>query len=249
MTDMTELMKRKQPINLAIVYVDPDAFIASYMGWLEITSFISANKAGTVPMPADGITPKLTPEDLKKGVANDVGNDAIFAFCMTAALKANGPAVDKVEAALVESMGKEFPGSFGLAHFRKPTDIPQTLEDHVGIAGKKWLTGDRPPPPMRSKEDWNTGLRFFEKARKSNFKQEIMYPLAVWTRERWTDIADKGVAFMHHIETNLPIVRGALEDPRNDEPFIANLLLQSADSVDMELQEEYQGYLRSLARR
>ncbi|MGJ0394528.1 MAG: hypothetical protein ACR650_17590 [Methylocystis sp.] len=39
MTDMTELQLRKKPMNLAIVYdVDPDAFIANFMPWLEITA-------------------------------------------------------------------------------------------------------------------------------------------------------------------------------------------------------------------
>ena len=46
MTDMAELQARKKPINLAIVHVDPDAFVAHFTGWLEITSFITALRAG-----------------------------------------------------------------------------------------------------------------------------------------------------------------------------------------------------------
>lgn len=249
MTDMDELKRRKMKLNLAIVHVDPDAFIANFMGWLEITAFISALRAGEAQIPADGITPALPAEKLGTGSVHAIGNDAIFAFCMTAALKGDKPAVDKVEAALVESMGKEFPGSFGLWHFRATIDAPVTLEDFVGQAGKKLLAGDPPPPPLRAKENWNTGLRFFEKARKSNFVQEIMYPLALWTRTRWTETQEKGVAFLHHIEDNLPILREVLEDTRNDEPFVANLLMKIAPAVDMELNDEYQGYLRSLARR
>lgn len=249
MTDMAELKKRKEPLNLAIVHVDPDAFIANLRGWLEITAFITAQRAGEAEIPADGITPKLPPEKLRNGAVHNVGNDAIFAFCMTAAMKGDKAAVDKVEAALVESMGKDFPGSFGLWHFRGTIDAPTTLEDFVGQAGKKLLLGDIPPPPLRAKENWNTGLRFFEKARKSNFIHEIMYPLAKWTRERGNDILDKGVAFLQHIEDNVPILREALDDPRNDQPFIANFLMKLAPAVDMELNEEYQGFLRSLARR
>ena len=249
MTDIAELKKRKEPLNLAIVHVDPDAFIANLMGWLEITAFITAQRAGEAEIPADGITPKLPPEKLRNGAVHNVGNDAIFAFCMTAAMKGDKAAVDKVESALVESMGKDFPGSFGLWHFRGTIDAPTTLEDFVGQAGKKLLLGDIPPPPLRAKENWNTGLRFFEKARKSNFIHEIRYPLAKWTRERGNEILDKGVAFLQHIEDNVPILREALDDPRNDQPFIANFLMKLAPAVDMELNEEYQGFLRSLARR
>jgi len=150
---------------------------------------------------------------------------------------------------LLERMGKEFPGSMGLWHFRAQIDAPVTLEDFVGQAGKKMLSGDVPPPPLRAKENWNTGLRFFEKARKSNFVHEIIYPLAKWTRVRWTETLEKGVAFLQHIEDSVPVLREVLEAPRNDQPFIANALLKLAPAVDMELNDEYQGFLRSLARR
>jgi len=249
MTDMAELKKRKEALNLAIVYVDPDAFIANFTGWLEITAFITAQRAGLARMPDDGITPALSEEQLKRADVQNVGNDAIFAFCMTAALKGDKAAVDKVEAALVESLGEEFPGSSGLLHFRATIETPVTLEDFVGQAGKKLLLGDIPPPPLRAKENWSTGLRFFEKARKSNFVHEIMYPLAKWTRERWTETLEKGVAFLQHIEDNVPVLRETLEDTRNDQPFIANSLLKLAPAVDMDLDDEYQGFLRSLARR
>jgi hypothetical protein len=249
MTDMAELKTRKVPLNLAIVHVDPDAFIKNLMGWLEITAFITGQQAGEAQVPAGGEIPKLSPQQLRMSGVHDVGNDAIFAFCMTAAMKADKAAVDEVEAALVESMGKEFPGSFGLWHFKTQIDAPVTLDDFVGQAGKKLLRGDISPPPIRAKENWNTGLRFFEKARKSNFVHEIMYPLANWTRARWTETLEKGVAFLQHIEDNVPVLCAVLDDPRNDQPFIANALLSLAPAVDMELTEEYQGFLRSLARR
>jgi hypothetical protein len=249
MIDMAELKKRKMPLNLAIVHVDPEAFIANVMGWLEITASITAQQTGEASALSGGEIPILSPQQLRKSGVHDVGNDAIFAFCMTAAMKADKAAVDKVEAALVESMGKEFPGSFGLWHFRAQIDAPVTLEDFVGQAGRKMLLGDIPPPPLRAKQNWNTGLRFFEKARKSNFVHEIMYPLANWTRACWTETLEKDVAFLQHIEDNVPVLREVLDEPRNDQPFIANALLNLAPAVDMELIEEYQGFLRSLARR
>jgi hypothetical protein len=249
MTDMAELKKRKEALNLAIVYVDPDAFIANFMGWLEITAFITAQRAGLARIPDNGITPSLSDEQLKRDDVRNVGDDAIFAFCMTAALKGDKAAVDKVEAALADAMGKDFPGSSALLYFREAIDTPVTLDDFVGQSGRKLLLGDIPPPPLRAKENWSTGLRFFEKARKSNFIHEIMYPLAKWTRERWTETLEKGVAFLQHIEDNVPVLREVLDDTRNDQPFIANTLLKLAPAVDMELNDEYQGFLRSLARR
>lgn len=249
MTTMAELQARKKPLNLAIVHVDPEAFIANFMGWLEITAFITALRAGEASAPADGVTPKLEPQQLKSDVVTGVGNDAVFAFCMTAALKEDRAAVDKVESALSEALGKEFPGSNALWNFRANIDAPVTLDDFVGQAAKKMLLRDLPPPPLRAKENWSAGLRFFEKARKSNFVHEIMYPLAKWHRARWSETLEKGVAFLQHIEDNVPVLRAALDDARNDEPFVANLLLKMAPAVDMELNDDMQGYLRSLARR
>lgn len=249
MVDMAELKKRKQPLNLAIVYVDPDAFVANFMGWLEITAFISALRAGDIAAPADGVTPALTAQQLKGGTVANVAHDALFAFCMTAALKGDKAAVDKVEAALAESLGKDFPGSPALWSFRGTIEAPATLDDFVGQAGKKMLAGEPPPPPMRAKENWSAGLRFLEKARKSNFNHEIIYPLAIWHRERWTETLEKGVAFLAHIEDNFPVLQEVLKETRNDEPFIANLLLQMAPGVDQELSDEVRGFLRSLSRR
>ncbi|BDV33451.1 hypothetical protein [Methylocystis iwaonis] len=249
MTDMAELQRRKKLINLAIVYVDPDAFIANYVPWLEITTFITALRAGDVQAPADGVTPTLTPQQMKGGVAANYGNDAVFAFCMTAALKGDKAAVDKVETALAESLGKDFPGSVAFWGFRAANDSPMSLEDHVGAAAYKMLGGDIPPPPMRARENWNAGLRFFEKARQSNFVQEIMYPLAVWTRTKWSETLEKGVSFLAHIEDSVPVLQEALAESRNDQAFIANMLLKMAPAIEQDLSDDMQGFLRSLARR
>ena len=249
MTDLAELKKRKQPLNLAIVYVDSGAFVANFMGWLEITAFITALRAGEAQPPADGATPKLSARELKGGAVANVAADAIFAFCMTAALNEDKAAVDKVEAALAESIGKEFPGSHVFWNFRANIEAPVTLDDFVAQSGKKMLIGDKPPPPMRAKENWSTGLRFLEKARTSNFVHEIMFPLAKWHRDRWSETLEKGISFLQHIEDNVPVLREVLDDPRNDQAFVANLLLRLAPAVDTELTDDTQGFLRSLARR
>jgi hypothetical protein len=249
MTTMAELQNRKKPLNLAIVHVDPEAFIAHYLPWLEITSFITALRAGDVVAPEDGVTPALTPQQLKGGVAANYGNDAVCAFCMSAALKGDKAAVDRIEAALAETLGEDFPGAVAFWSFRSPPEEPVSLDDHVGKAALKMLTGDIAPPPMRARENWSAGLRFFEKARQSNFVHEIMYPLAVWTRARWSETLEKGVAFLAHIEDSVPALNEALAETRNDQAFIANMLLKMAPAIEQDLSDDTQGFLRSLSRR
>ncbi len=249
MTDMAELQRRKKLINEAIVFVDPDAFIASYVGWLEITTFITALRAGDVQAPADGVTPRLTAQQMKGGVAAKYGVDAVFAFCMTAALKGDEAAVEKVEKTLIETLGPDFPGAVAFWTFRSANESPISLEDHVGAAAYKMLAGDIPPPPMRARENWNAGLRFFEKARQSNFAQEIIYPLAVWTRAKWSETLEKGVAFLAHIEDSVPQLQQCLAETRNDQAFIADMLLKMAPALEQDLSDDMAGFLRSLARR
>ena len=65
MTDMAELKKRKEPLNPAIMGVETDAFITNFMAWLEITAFLSAQRGGQAAIPAEGITPALSPEQLQ----------------------------------------------------------------------------------------------------------------------------------------------------------------------------------------
>jgi len=249
MTDMAELRKRKEPLNRAILEADPGLFATHFLSWLEITSFIGALRAGEARVPDDGATPALFPAQLKNPCVERVAKDAVLAFCITASLKGDKAAVDAVEKALTEILGAGFPGSSSLQSFSASIETPATLDDHVVQVAGKMLRGDIAPPPMRAKEYWNTGLRFFEKARGSNFVHEIMYPLAKWHRERGAEILEKGVAFLAHIEESVPVLREILADKRNDQAFIANFLLKLTPAVDMELTDEYQGLLRSLARR
>jgi hypothetical protein len=246
MTDMAELQKQATAQSRDRA-VDPDAFIANYVPWLEITSFITALR-GRRRGPRRW-------RDAEADVAADKGaaavnyGETLFAFCMAAALKGDKAAVEKVDAALTEQLGQEYPGSTALWSFRSPIASPMSLEDHVGQAAQKMLAGDIPPPPMRARENWNAGLRFFEKARKSNFVHEIVYPLALWTRAKWTETLEKGVAFMAHIEDSVPELQECLAETRNDQAFIANMLLKMAPAIETDLTDEIQGFLRSLSRR
>ena len=71
--------------------------MAAFPAWLEITALISALRAGSVQPPTDGVTPALTPQQLKSGGVIHVAKDALFSFCMTASLKGDKDAIEAVE--------------------------------------------------------------------------------------------------------------------------------------------------------
>jgi hypothetical protein len=243
---MNEVLRRKAPMNLSIIEVDPSLFSSSLTGWLEITSYVMAQRAGKVQPTADGSVPPLSKSDLNTTNVKNVADDSIFAFGIAAAMKADKAAFDKVERDLVAQYGENFPGSFAFWHFKQEPDAkPETLDDYIGMIGRTLMEDGQVEP----KDIWNAGVRFLEKVRKSNFKVELTEPLAQWNRAQWSGIIVQLKSQLVDPDTNIPPIKEALADDRNDESFIAALLLSAMKAVDQELTEDYLGFLKSIARR
>ncbi|WP_026606076.1 hypothetical protein [Methylocapsa acidiphila] len=243
---MNEVLRRKDPMNRSITEVDPSLFSSSLTGWLEVTAHVMAQRAGKAQPNPDGSIPPLSKSDLNTTGVKTIADDSIFAFGIASALKADKAAFDKVEKDLVALYGENFPGSFAFWHFKQEPDAkPETLEDHIGMIGKTLMEDGHFEP----KDTWNAGVRFLEKIRKSNFKVELVGPLAAWVRQQWTTLSTQLKSQLVKPEENVPPIKEALADERNDESFIAALLLASMAAVDQELTEDYQGFLKSIARR
>lgn len=243
---MNEVLRRKAPMNLSIVEVDPSLFSSSLTGWLEITSYVMAQRAGKVQPTADGSVPPLSKSDLNTTNVKTIADDSIFAFGIAAAMKGDKAAFDKVERDLVAQYGENFPGSFAFWHFKQEPDAkPETLDDFIGMIGRTLMEDGQVEP----KDIWNAGVRFLEKVRKSNFKVELTEPLAAWNRAQWTSITTQLKSQLVDPDTNVPPIKEALADTRNDESFTAALLLSAMKAVDQELTEDYMGFLKSIARR
>lgn len=243
---MNEVLRRKAPMNLSIIEVDPSLFSSSLTGWLEVTAHVMAQRAGKVQPNPDGSIPPLAKSELNTTNVQNIANDSIFAFGIAAAMKGDKAAFDKVERDLVAQYGENFPGSFAFWHFKQEPDAkPETIDDFVGMIGRTLMEDGEVEP----KDIWNAGVRFLEKARKSNFKVELTEPLAAWNRARWTEITTQLKGLLVKPDETIPPIKEALADTRNDESFTAALLLSAMLSVDQELTEDYQGFLKSIARR
>ncbi len=243
---MNEVLRRKAPMNLSIIEVDPSLFSSSLTGWLEITSYVMAQRAGKVQPTADGSVPPLSKSDLNTTNVKTIADDSIFAFGIAAAMHGDKAAFDKVERDLTAQYGENFPGSFAFWHFKQEPDAkPETLDDYIGMIGRTLMEDGQVEP----KDIWNAGVRFLEKVRKSNFKVELTEPLAAWNRAQWTSIITQLKSQLVKPEETVPPIKEALAETRNDESFIAALLLASMAAVDQELTEDYMGFLKSIARR
>jgi len=243
---MNEVLRRKAPMNLSIIEVDPSLFASSLTGWLEVTAHVMAQRAGKAQPNPDGSIPTLSKSDLNTTNVKNIADDSIFAFGIAAAMKGDKAAFNKVEKDLVAMYGENFPGSFAFWHFKQEPDAkPETIDDFVGMIGRTLMEDGEVEP----KDIWNAGVRFLEKARKSNFKVELTEPLAAWNRARWTEITTQLKGLLVKPDETVPPIKEALADSRNDESFTAALLLSAMLSVDQELTEDYQGFLKSIARR
>jgi hypothetical protein len=243
---MNEVLRRKAPMNLSIIEVDPSLFSESLTGWLEVTAHVMAQRAGKAQPNPDGSIPALAKSDLNTQNVQNIANDSIFAFGIAAAMKADKAAFDKVERDLVAQYGENYPGSFAFWHFKQEPDAkPETLDDYIGMIGRTLMEDGEVEP----KDKWNAGVRFLEKIRKSNFKVELTEPLAAWNRAQWNGIIVQLKSQLDDPDNNIPPIKDALAETRNDESFIAALLLSAMKAVDQELTEDYLGFLKSIARR
>jgi len=238
---MSEVKARKEAMNAAIASVDPARYAAALLGWLEATAYLRARASGGAGDKIAFLTAGAFAEPKVRAVADD----AMFAFCMAAALADKGPAVDDVAALLVERFGDIYPGMEALACCREAKPTGDALDDKTGEILKVLIAGKALDP----RDVWNAGLRLLEKARGSNFGQELTDLLAKWHRDRWKHIITQQLFNVTRPRATVPPIEEALNETRNDQCFIAALLLAAAEAVDLELDEAYSAHLQGLAKR
>ncbi len=239
---MSDVKQRKDWMNSAITLVDPASFAEHLVGWLEATAYLRARSEAATSK--DQIL-SLSAADFDKAPVRAVADDAVFAFCIAAALNADRPAVEKLESLLAERFGQNFPGIAALECCLRGTATGDALDTTAGAFVKDMLDAKAFDP----RDIWNAGLRFLEKARQSNFGQELIAALAKWHRDRWGHIITQQLFNLTRPRATVPPIEEMLGDSRNDQAFIACLLIAATGAVDLELDEAYRAHLQGLARR
>lgn len=242
---MSEVIQRKDKINRAIIGHDPAAFADSLVAWLEATAYLRVLPSlGKSALPR-GAIPSLAEADLREDAIINEADDAIMAFCIVAGLSRNRKSVVELHGRRTTQLGPSYPGSSAVAHCMQVIDPVVTLDDAVGQHLKAMLDGKALDP----KDIWNAGLRVLQRARSSNFVQELIPVLAKWLRNSWSLAIRQQRFNLTRPRTSVPEIEEALEDPVNDQAFVASLLLASTDATGMEIVAEYRTQLATLARR
>jgi len=242
---MSEVIQRKDKINRAIIEHDAVALAASLVPWLEATAYLRVLPSlGKMALPRADIPP-LADADLQEDAIVYEADDAIMAFCIVAGLSRDRKSVVELHGRLTAQLGPDYPGSSAFGHCMQAIDPIVTLDDAVGQYLKAMLDQKALDP----KDIWNAGLRVLQRARSSNFVEELIPVLAQWLRESWYRAIRQQRFNLTRPQTNVPVIEEALEDPLNDQAFVAVLLLASTDATGMEIEAEYRTQLAALARR
>lgn len=242
---MSDVMQRKDKINRAIIEHDAVAFAASLVPWLEATAYLRVMPSlGKMALPR-GEIPSLADADLREEAIVYEADDSVMAFCIAAGLNRDRRAVVELHGRLTAQLGPDYPGSSAIGHCLQVIDPIVSLDDAVGQHMKALLDQKALDP----KDIWNAGLRVLQRARSSNFVQELLPVLAKWLRESWSLVIRQQRFNLTRPRTNVPEIEEALEDPVNDQAFVATLLLASTDATGMEIEAEYRTQLATLARR
>ncbi len=242
---MTDVKTRKDRMNKAVSGLDSALFTEHLVGWLEATAYLRSRSEAVGSKDQTGAIPSFSAADLEKPPARAVADDAVFAFCISAALNADKAAVEKFEASLSARFGAAFPGSAALGCCLRGTETGDPLDSAAGGFIKDMLEAKAFDP----RDIWNAGLRLLEKVRQSNFVQELIGPLAKWHRDRWTHIITQQLFNVTRPRATVPPIEEVLSDKTNDQCFIACLLIAATGAVDLELDETYRAHLQGLARR
>jgi hypothetical protein len=242
---MSEVMDRKKRMDTAIIDRDPGIFAKYLVSWLEATAYIKVtptlNKLGL----GKGVIPNLTEIDLREESIRETADDTVMAFCIVAGLNGDKEAFLNLHQALTKTLGVIYPGSSAVAHCNQVIDPIVTLDDAVGQVLKAMLDAKA----LDTKEIWTGGLRLLQRIRSSNFVNELTPVVARWLRDQWARAINQQRFNLVRPNMTVPEIEAALADSHNDQPFIAALLLASADAVDMDIDPEYRKQLASLALR
>lgn len=245
----SEITLRRHYIIRDVREIDARRFAEHLVPFIEAMSFIklegeALKKNWDVLNPTRGEIPTLAATGTDITQIEPISTDAVLAFCTSAVLLGKPAAIDVLEEALVTKLGKKFPSSYVFAYCRggdpsTPADLDQTVARAIGLL--------RTSSHIEPRNTWFIGLRFYEKAGQSNFKNILVPRIAAWLRDEWTRIIKQESFRLANPIQIVPAIEETLAHIGNDEAFLARLLLQASDAVNGNLAAEYRSHLASIA--
>jgi hypothetical protein len=229
--------------------LDAIGFAEHLMPFIEGMVFFSSQgnaltQAWDVLNPTRGEIPSLAEGGSEISLVELMATDAVLAFCASAVLLGKPDAIGLVEGALIAKLGKGCHGSTVFTYWRDGVattlaELDKTVARSIALLRK----GDHIEP----RNIWGIGLRLYEKAGQSNFKRVLMPRIAAWLCGEWTRIVARESFRLARPTETVPAIEAALSHSGNDERFLARLLLEASDAVNVKLAAPYRNRLASVA--
>jgi ATPase family associated with various cellular activities (AAA) len=193
-------------------------------------------------LPRGEIQP-LAFEDLAQPLVEGLAVDAVIAFGSAAALRGRADPTVELQRHLTSAISQNYPGKCIVDEWRGVHATLAPLDDVVTKAVALMWSGKHLDP----RTVWGIGLRLFEKLRQSHFRNLLAPLLAAWLREQWTRIIANETFRLSRPMQTIPAIEASLAGGLKSEPFVATLLLTSAEGVGSPLSVEYEKNLKEIS--
>ena len=218
-------------MQYAIDRLDTYGFSTHFMRYVESMDYLSeldaSSKASIDPTsPPRGQIPALDASRPVSPYAEQVAGDAILAHRIRGAIEGRPDIMRALGQAMTSRLPASFPGKFMFDYCDDPAMLP-SQRDQMAVAAIIALRHTYPSPIVFL----IAGLAFLSWIRASNFSEILMPHLAAWQRGIWNRfVVTHSFRFLRPWET-VPSVKRALSIERDDETFVASILLAISEAI------------------
>lgn len=244
-----EIGLRGKVLEKAIVDSDLGRFVANVWPFVEAMAAAAANKqlirdsADQFNFPR-GEIPILPRAPTNQGTGAIVV-DAAFSYVICSICKGNDPGLENILAALQAKFGNPFPG-MELLVLPPGTNLSAAaggLEEGLLRTFRLFKIGTSPLPPDIH---CMIAIWFYDWAKQSNFKPQLIAAIARWQRETWARIVRSETFKLSMPRLTVPLIEQALSMERDDIAFLASLILAAAPAAQLQLPAHVEAQFKSL---
>ena len=239
---------RRQKIISDIESLDVLNFSKKFWAYIEAATFVLENreriyKTFNALGPERQEIPTLDLLEPFTQNIREVAKGPLLSFAIVSITKERKEAIEELNKTLNREVSASFPGQSVFDQFQGKGALEGELERIVADIIAKCLQDELLSP----NEFWMAGLRFFEWANQSLFKDLLLPHLAAWQRKGWRRVTHEERFRLSTPTLTVPRIEDVLNVPDNNGRFLASLIVVTADAVGSPLGREYREALGRIA--
>ena len=234
-------------MQYAIDRLDTAGFSTHFIRYVESMDYLSkldaCSRASIDPtIPTRGQIPALDASRPVSPYAEQVAGDAILTYGIRGAIGGQPDIIRKLGQAITGRLPSTFPGKFMFDDCDEPANLP-SYRDQIAGAAIIALRHTYPSPSVF----FTAGLVFLSWIRASTFGKVMMPHLAAWQRGIWSRfVVTQAFRFLRPWES-VPDVKRALSIERDDETFVAGILLAISRAIGAPIAAQDRDTLQAIA--